>query len=57
MKMKLNNIPVLIQQIGENALDTKTPEHIRYNYMISLENIRAYCDKTLREYNDKSKGR
>jgi hypothetical protein len=53
--MKLNNIPVLIQQLAENALDLKTPEHIRYNYMISLENIRAYCDKTLREYNDKSK--
>lgn len=54
---KLNNIPVLIQQLGENALDTKTPEHIRYNYMISLENIRAYCTRVLNEYNEKGKGR
>lgn len=51
----MNNIPVLIQQLGESALDTKTPEHIRYNYVLSLENIRNYCDKTINAYNKKSK--
>lgn len=53
----MNNIPILIQQLGENALDTKTPEHIRYNYVLSLENIRNYCDKTISAYNKKSKAK
>jgi hypothetical protein len=55
--MSKNNVPVLIQQYAESALDTKTPEHIRYNYMIALENIRNYCDKTIGEYNKKSKAK
>jgi len=51
----MNNIPVLIQQMAENALDTKTPEHIRYNHMIALENVRKYCDNILMQYNKKTK--
>lgn len=48
-----NNIPPLIQQIRENMLDKKSPENIRYNYMISMESIRDYADMALREYNKK----
>jgi hypothetical protein len=52
--MKMNNIPVLIQQLAENALDTKQPEHIRYNYMVALESVRNYCDTVLNQYNKKN---
>ena len=50
-----DNIPTLIEQIRENMLNEKTPEHIRYNYMISMEAIRDYADKALREYNSNKK--
>ena len=50
-----DNIPTLIQQIRENMLNEKTPEHIRYNYMISLELIRDFADASLREYNSGKK--
>ena len=46
-----DNIPALVQQIRENMLNEKTPEHIRYNYMISMELIRDFADASLREYN------
>jgi len=52
--MKMNNIPVLIQQLAENALNTKSPEHIRYNYMVALERVRDYCDSALKQYNKKN---
>jgi hypothetical protein len=45
-----DNIPTLIEQNRE-----KTPEHIRYNYMISMEAIRDYADKALREYQSNKK--
>ena len=51
-----DNVPTLIQQIRENMLNEKTPEHIRYNYMISMELIRDFADASLREYySDKKK--
>ena len=50
-----DNIPTLIEQIRENMLNEKTPEHIRYNYMISMETIRDYADKALREYQSNKK--
>jgi hypothetical protein len=50
-----DNIPALVQQIRENMLNEKTPEHIRYNYMISMELIRDFADASLREYNNKKK--
>jgi hypothetical protein len=50
-----DNIPALVQQIRENMLNEKTPEHIRYNYMISMELIRDFADVSLREYNSGKK--
>lgn len=50
-----DNIPTLVEQIKENMLNEKTPKHIRYNYMISMEAIRDYADKALREYNSSKK--
>lgn len=51
------NIPVLIQQISENALDQKNPEHIRFNHIVALENIRNHCDKVIAQYNKKAKAK
>jgi len=51
------NIPVLIQQLTENALDSKIPEHIRFNYIVALENIRNHCDKVIAQYNQKAKAK
>ena len=51
----MNNIPVIIQQYAENALDTNTPDHIRFNYLILLENIRKYCDRAIDDYNKNNK--
>jgi len=50
-----DNIPTLIEQIKENMLDEGTPKHIRYNYMVSMEAIRDYADKALREYHSNKK--
>lgn len=44
------NIPPLIEQMRENMLDKSNNEHIRYNYMVSLQAVRDYCDMALREY-------
>jgi len=55
--MSKENIPVLIQQLTENALDQKVPEHIRFNYIISLETIRDHCDKVIAQYNQKAKAK
>jgi hypothetical protein len=55
--MSKENIPVLIQQITESALDQKVPEHIRFNHIIALENIRDHCDKVIAQYNQKAKAK
>ena len=38
-RMKGHFSSTLIEQIRENMLNEKTPEHIRYNYMISMASI------------------
>lgn len=44
------NIPPLIEQIRHNMLDKSNNEHVRYNYMMTMQTIREYCDMALREY-------
>lgn len=55
--MSKENIPVLIQQMTESALDQKVPEHIRFNHIVALENIRNHCDKVIAQYNQKAKAK
>jgi hypothetical protein len=50
-----DNVPILVQQIRENMLNEKSPEHVRYNYMISMEIIRDFAETSLREYNSEKK--
>lgn len=50
-----NTVPAIVQQMVESMQDRANNEHIRYNYMVAVENIRDYCDSALREYEKKSK--
>jgi len=49
------NIPPLLEQYRENMLDQNNSMAIRHNYMMNLQNIRDFCDKSLREYDKKVK--
>jgi hypothetical protein len=47
MKNVKENIPVVIQQIGNGLLDTTNRNYIRENYKMTLISIRNYCDELL----------
>ena len=49
----MNNIPPLLEQYRENMLNPSNPVTARYNYMMSLKNIRDFCDRCLIEYEKK----
>lgn len=40
----INALPVIVQQTIEAVKDKSTPEHIRFNHIKTLENIRDCCD-------------
>lgn len=51
--MNYNTLPpIIIQKISE-LIDSNTPEHIKYNHMITLENIRDCIDSAIKEYSFK----
>lgn len=43
-------VPAIVQQMVDAMQDKTTPSNIRHNYMVSVENIRDYCDKALSRY-------
>lgn len=49
------NIPPLLEQYRENMLNPSNSMTVRHNYMMNLQNIRDFCDKSLREYDKKVK--
>ena len=49
------NIPPLLEQYRENMLSPSNSMTVRHNYMMNLQNIRDFCDKSLREYDKKVK--
>lgn len=51
--MNYNTLPPIIAQKIEELLNDKTPEHIRYNHMITLENVRDCVDSAVRQYTNK----
>jgi len=53
--MSRQNIPPLLEQYRENMLDPKNPVTVRHNYMMTLQNVRDFCDGALREYEKKAK--
>lgn len=50
-------VPAIVQQMVETMQDKKTPTNIRHNYMVTVENIRDYCDKALSKYQKENKVR
>jgi len=49
--MKSNEgIPPLIQNMVLELFDPNSPEHIRYNYKLTLSNIKEYCDEAIKTY-------
>lgn len=50
-----NTVPAIVQQMVEAMRDKTNNAHVRYNYMVAVENIRNYCDAALREYDKKNK--
>ena len=47
--MKNEMIPILIRQLGENVLDKRTGENLRFNSLTTLERIRDYCDMIIKK--------
>lgn len=52
---KIDKIPVIVQQAIESLLDDRVPSHIRFNHLITLENIRDCATKAILDYNKKTK--
>lgn len=50
-----NTVPAIVQQMVESMRDKANNAHIRYNYMVAVENIRNYCDSALKEYEKNTK--
>ncbi len=48
-------LPPIVQQNIEALKDKSVPEHIRFNYLRSLENIRDECTHAIDEYYKKTK--
>lgn len=44
------NVPAIVQQMVDTMQDKATPSNIRHNYMVTVENIRNYCEKALSQY-------
>lgn len=49
------NVPPLLEQIRDNMLDKSQNAHVRYNYSLTMSNIRDFCDRALDEYNKQTK--
>lgn len=48
--MKIENIPLAVQHVGENAMNKELNPNIRYNYIQTLKNIREYCNQVISQY-------
>lgn len=47
---KIDILPPIVQQTIQNIKDPNTPEHIKFNYLRTIENIRDCCDIAIKEY-------
>lgn len=52
--MAKNTLPPIVLQTIEALTDKSTPEHIKFNYLRSLENIRDECARAIDAYNKKT---
>lgn len=44
------NIPPLLQQWIDKLCDRNTPQHIKENYAMMLDNVREACEKEVARY-------
>jgi len=51
---KMNTVPVVIQQTIESMLDDRTPDNVKFNNKMMLENITEVCDIALKKYEQQS---
>jgi hypothetical protein len=47
---KMNTVPVIVQQTIESMLDKKTPDNVKFNNRVVLENIVEVCQMAIRKY-------
>lgn len=47
---RFESLPVTIQQTIQNLNDKSNPEHIRFNYLTNLKNIRDACNEAIIKY-------
>lgn len=52
--MAKNTLPPIVLQTIEALTDKSVPEHIKFNYLRSLENIRDECTRAIDAYNKKT---
>lgn len=43
-------VPAIVQQMVDAMQDKSNNSNIRHNYMVTVENIRDFCDKALTKY-------
>lgn len=51
----MNNIPIAVQQMIENALNDSNPEYVRFNNYNMLLNVKESCESAINKYDKKSK--
>jgi len=54
MKTSRENIPAIVQQIGNSILDSTNKIYVRENYRMTLVSIRNYCDEIIGTYDKNS---
>lgn len=48
--MNPDSIPAQVRQLVENMFTMSNPEHIRYNYLMMIKNIRDFCQQAIDKY-------
>lgn len=48
--MNRNGLPPIVLQMIESLEDKKTPEHVKFNYAYSLENIKECIESALKKH-------
>ena len=47
---KVSSLPAAVQQILEHLNDSSIPQHVKFNYVQTLMNIRDCCDVAIKKH-------
>ena len=50
---KFNSLPIIVQQTIESIRNPNTSASVKFNNLLTLENIRDCCDRAIKDYNKK----